>query len=84
LGGDVIYINIRKKPEMKKLSLIILSAIVFVSCTTPRQINASNSEYGVTAYGLRGIDYEPPLTKSLFEDKSSTISEENIQTILDG
>jgi hypothetical protein len=31
-----------------------------------------------------GNDYNPPITQSLFSDKSATISEENIQKILDG
>jgi hypothetical protein len=36
-----------------------------------------------TAYSGNYSD-DPPITQSLFSDKSSTISEENIQKILDG
>ena len=61
---------------MKKIGLFILTAIIFASCSTTKQFN-SQSDYSY-------VNNEPPITKSLFEDKSSTISEENIQKILDG
>lgn len=61
---------------MKKIGLLILIAIIFASCTTTKQISAPN-EYNY-------VNNDPPITKSLFDDKSSTISEENIQKILDG
>lgn len=61
---------------MRKAFFFILTAMVAVSCSTPRQISMPN-EY---AY----VNNDPPITKSLFEDQSSTISEENIQKILDG
>jgi len=57
---------------MKKIGLLILTATIFGSCTTSKQIS--------TPY----VNNDPPITKSLFDDKSSTISEENIQKILDG
>lgn len=61
---------------MKKIGIIILTAIVFASCSTTKQIsNPSEFTY---------VNNDPPITKSLFDDKSSTISEENIQKILDG
>lgn len=65
---------------MKRIKLLILIAIVFASCSTTKQVNKPN-EY-VTAYGY--ANQEPSITQSLFDDKSSTISEENIQKILDG
>lgn len=61
---------------MKKIRFLILIAITFASCTTTKQISNPN-EY---TYG----NNEEPIIKSLFDDKSSTISEENIQKILDG
>lgn len=62
--------------QMKKIGFLILTAIIFASCTTTKQISTPN-EYNY-------VNNEPPITKSLFDDKSSTISEENIQKILDG
>ncbi len=51
-------------------------AVILVSCTPPRQTSHLN--------GFPYDDDDPPITQSLFDDKSSTISEENIQKILDG
>ena len=61
---------------MKKTGLLIVFAILFASCTTTKQISTPN-EYTY-------VNSDPPIIKSLFEDKSSTISEENIQKILAG
>lgn len=61
---------------MKKIGSLILVAIIFASCTTTKQISNPN-EYTY-------VNNEEPIIKSLFDDKSSTISEENIQKILDG
>ncbi|WP_149914511.1 hypothetical protein [Sphingobacterium cavernae] len=61
---------------MKKIGFLILTAIIFASCTTSKQISPP-SEYNY-------VNNDPPISKSLFDDKSSTISEENIQKILDG
>lgn len=61
---------------MKKIGFLILTAIIFASCTTTKQISTP-SEYNY-------VNNDPPISKSLFDDKSSTISEENIQKILDG
>ncbi|MEC3908334.1 hypothetical protein VOI54_14990 [Tamlana sp. 2201CG12-4] len=57
--------------------LIIL--IVLSSCASGQ---IGQSTQGISAHGY----YEPekPITQSLFNDKTSTISEENIQKILDG
>ena len=62
---------------MKYLLLITLVSIC-ISCGTTNP--------NVTGMGRSQIPYnsDPKLTKSLFEDKSSTISEENIQKILEG
>ncbi len=61
---------------MRKIGFLILNVIIFASCTTTKQIsNPSDYTY---------VSNDPPITQSLFNDKSSTISEENIQKILDG
>ncbi len=64
---------------MKHIIYLIL-IIALSSCSVNRPIG--QSAQGVLARGY----YEPesPITKSLFDDKTSTISEENIQKILDG
>jgi len=64
---------------MKRLIYFIL-LIAFTSCSTTRPIGQDSEFY--IAPGYQGA--EPPITKSLFDDKSSTISEENIQKILEG
>lgn len=61
---------------MKKLGFLFLTGVVFASCTATKQISNPH-EYTY-------VNNDPPLTKSLFDDKSSTISEENIKKILDG
>ena len=62
---------------MKQIILLIF-IISLTSCTATRQINGTTTTgYGYSEPGL-------PITKSLFDDKNSTISEENIQNILDG
>lgn len=61
---------------MKKIGILILAAIILASCSAPKQISNLN-EYNY-------VNNDAPITKSLFDDKSSTISEENIQKILDG
>lgn len=66
---------------MKKLGLLLFTAITLLSCSTTKPVSHP-TEHVVNAYGMRGID--PEITSSLFDDKSSTISEESIQKILDG
>lgn len=61
---------------MIKIGFLILTAIIFASCTTTKQISSS-SEYN-------NVNNDPPISRSLFDDKSSSISEENIKKILDG
>jgi hypothetical protein len=61
---------------MKRISFLISVVILFTSCYT-----AKPSE------GVASSDYprvDTLITQSLFADRTSTISEENIQTILDG
>jgi hypothetical protein len=58
---------------MKSLLAFLVLAVLLVSCSP---------SYQVSHYGDRGDG--PPITESLFTDKSATISEENIQKILDG
>jgi len=60
---------------MKQTILLVATILAFVSCTTTRQIGG-----GYNAAG----NFEVPITQSLFDDKNSSISEENIQKILDG
>lgn len=60
---------------MKKIVLLIFTAFAFTACTTSAPIS--------TPYEVYNNDNEP-ITKSLFDDKNSTISEESIQKILDG
>lgn len=61
---------------MKNTFHLVFLAILIASCNTPKQIS-NPSEYSYLNDG-------PQITKSLFDDKSATISEENIQKILEG
>jgi len=63
---------------MKQTIFFIVTVLVFTSCTTTRHLSSENSSYETAGYA------EPPITQSLFNDKNSSISEENIQKILDG
>jgi len=59
---------------MKNIFAILSLAICISSCSSARFSSYSgDGEYG-----------SPPITESLFTDKSATITEENIQKILDG
>ena len=60
---------------MKSLLAFLVLAILMSSCSPSYQV--SHSYYDDRVDG-------PPITESLFTDKSATISEENIQKILDG
>ncbi len=67
------------KTKHMKYTLLLMLIIALSSCGVSRPVG--QSVQGVSAQGY----YQPePITKSLFDDKSSTISEENIQKILDG
>ncbi len=61
---------------MKQSILFITAVLILISCSTSHQ--GSSSSYNVDNYST------PPITQSLFNDKNATISEENIQKILDG
>src|SRR4051812_37898314 len=61
---------------MKQTSLVIATIIFLVACNTTRPVGNSP--------GFNAPTVDTPITQSLFNDRSSTISEENIQRILDG
>ena len=66
---------------MKQTILFIATVFLFASCATTAH-HSSDSEFFVRARGYGSN--EPPITQSLFNDANATISEENIQIILDG
>lgn len=59
---------------MKNIPALLAFVIFFSSCSPSRYVSSDGS----------GEENDPPITQSLFNDKSSTISEEHIQKILDG
>lgn len=59
---------------MKNIPALLAFVIFFSSCSPSRYVSSDGS----------GEENAPPITQSLFNDKSSTISEEHIQKILDG
>jgi hypothetical protein len=61
---------------MKRSILFIATIALLTSCTPPRLLS--------TATGTDYQNNDPIITQSLFNDKNSTISEENIQKILEG
>lgn len=61
---------------MKAAASLILAAIFFSACHTTKQNSGLGAPYYPTGDTL--------ITQSLFNDRSSTVSEENIQKILDG
>lgn len=62
---------------MKQLSIALVLGFLMASCSitqqSPRAFDKDLS-----------MNETAPITQSLFSDKNSTISEENIQKILDG
>lgn len=62
-------------PNLKQGCIAMLTALLFASCATTAPMAPS----GETAQ-----DNGTSMTQSLFSDKNATISEENIQKILDG
>ena len=61
---------------MKQITLLIATTILLTACSTTRpSVNSSNANFS---------SGDTLITESLFNDKTSTISEENIQKILDG
>ncbi len=61
---------------MGKIALAVFIAGIFAACTTSRPGSIPNDQLYA--------NNEPSIVKSLFDDKSATISEENIHRILDG
>lgn len=62
---------------MKQITLLIATIILLTACSTTRpSVNSSSNPNFSSGDTL--------ITESLFNDKTSTISEENIQKILDG
>jgi len=64
---------------MKQTILLITIVLLFTSCASTAYQSSGN------LYRAQGYDSnEAPIMQSLFNDKNATISEENIQMILDG
>ena len=62
---------------MKKLSILMATAVFISSCETASKLSSPTP--------ASGVEYADTLiTQSLFNDRSSTINEEGIQKILDG
>ena len=70
----------KNKNMMKQTVLFILAVFLFASCSTTTHLPSSES---YQAQGHRKIN-ESEIIQSLFTDNTSTISEENIQNILNG
>ena len=66
---------------MKQTILFIVTVLLFASCASTAY-QSSGAEVLARAQGYNSG--ESPITQSLFNDKNATISEENIQMILDG
>jgi hypothetical protein len=62
---------------MKHTCFTMLTILLFTACSAPRYAGALNQQ------AERFSDNGEPITQSLFSDKNATISEENIQKILD-
>jgi hypothetical protein len=67
---------------MRNLIIIPVIMVLFVSCDAGRR--ASNNALYYSQDAREYAMPNDPITQSLFSDKSSSISEENIQKILDG
>jgi hypothetical protein len=63
---------------MKYTCYLILTTLLCTACSASRYTGAPNQQ------AERFSDNGEPITQSLFSDKNATISEENIQKILDG
>ncbi len=64
-----------------KHSFFLIVLIMLSSCTVSKPISQPANAFVTRGYATNS---EPPITQSLFNDKNSTISEENISKILDG
>ena len=62
---------------MKRSNLLIAVSFLFTACETTRPITNGPA-------GLIFQNFDTVITQSLFNDRASTITEENIQKILDG
>ena len=60
---------------MKLTTWLVAGIVLLTSCETTKQTGSSNMDYSAG---------DTIITQSLFNDKASTISEDNIQKILDG
>ena len=66
---------------MKQIILFVLTVLLLSSCSTTSYVSDDNE---ILARGYGVVTNEPTITQSLFADNNSTISEENIQKILEG
>lgn len=66
---------------MRQTISVVLTVLLLGSCATTSRVGPDN-ETLVRGYGV--VHNEPTMTQSLFADNNSTISEENIQKILEG
>jgi len=70
---------------MKQIIFLFSIVITISSCTSPKSIERTAKDQSVLQkQRLESFIPDQPITKSLFSDKESTISEEDIQKILDG
>jgi len=69
---------LQKFTIMKYTFCTLLTIVVLVSCKTPAYIGTAPGQDD------KFLENGEPITQSLFNDKSASISEENIQKILDG
>ena len=70
---------------MKQTIFFLLTIFLLCSCTTQSHMTSSGGDHlMVRASGIASTNEPFLITQSLFADNSSTISEENIQKILDG
>ena len=63
-------------PVRKLFISLFITATFFSACDVSRSVSSE--------YGLRGLTADTLITQSLFADKNATISEDNVQKILDG
>ncbi len=58
-------------------AILLFIILIFTACSATRPVSSPGTYEGY-------LETNPPITRSLFSDKNATISEENIQKILDG
>jgi len=70
---------------MKQIIFLFSIIITISSCSSTNSIERTAKDQSLlTKQRFESFTPDPPITKSLFTDKDSTISEESIQKILDG